>query len=277
MKNLLSKRQIDKQMPYAYLHLVWYVDEDNTYHQFKTPGIHLSDYIAVRTISGSGTLIEFSGRKHVLNAGTIAFIRSDDVAEYYANEEGWHLYWFRFDHESWQGPVNQVSVLPILDWEQNKMEQCFAYLNSQVPEECWLAESLFNFLLSDWLMRMKMSARKELSRQRIVALLEKGWREGISMNDLAVEAGMSERSFRDVVHRICGMPPKEFIVKLKMEAAMELLQTTSKSVTEVANDLDFENPFYFSRVFKKYYGIAPKQARYDAQKETLQADQRSGV
>jgi two-component system response regulator YesN len=62
-----------------------------------------------------------------------------------------------------------------------------------------------------------------------------------------------------------------------MEAAMELLQTTSKSVTEVADDLDFENPFYFSRVFKKYYGIAPKRARYDAQKETLQADQRSGV
>ena len=269
MKNLLSKRHFQQPMSYAYLQLVWYVDEDHTYHEIKTPGIHLSDYIAVRTIRGSGTLVEFSGRRHELKANTIAFFRSDDVAEYYANEDGWLLYWFRFDHENWLGDINQVTELRLQDWEQNKMEQCFAYLNSQIPEECWLAESLFNFLLSDWLVRIKMSPRKEISRQRIVALLEMGWREKIGMDALANEAGMSERSFRNAVHHFCGMSPKEYIVKMKMDAAMELLQTTSKSIKEIALDLDFENPFYFSRVFKKYHGISLKLAREESLSETL--------
>ena len=46
---------------------------------------------------------------------------------------------------------------------------------------------------------------------------------------------------------------------LRMEYACELLGTGVMAVTEVANRVDFEDPFYFSRVFKTAMGISPKR------------------
>jgi len=46
-----------------------------------------------------------------------------------------------------------------------------------------------------------------------------------------------------------------------METAMNLLQTTYMSISEISEQLHYDNPLYFSCVFKKYYGYSPKSAR----------------
>lgn len=261
MINLMSKRQMGNPVSYARVNMIWHVDADSTYYNVKRLDRNMPNYIAVRTVGGCGTLTEFGGKKHRLKTDTLGIFRSEDVAEYGAEAEGWHFYWFRFDQDNWRDGVNWVAELGIRASEQKQMERCFVYLNSTISEECKLAESLFNYLLSDWMMRCHTNAKGDLSRQKLVPLLERSWREKIGMAELAKEVGMSERGFRNVVYQTCGMSPKNYLTKLKMEAAMELLQTTNRSVTEISQDLNFENPFYFSRVFKKYYGISPSQAR----------------
>lgn len=46
-----------------------------------------------------------------------------------------------------------------------------------------------------------------------------------------------------------------------MNAAMELLLTSSMSISEISACFNYSSQFYFSRVFKKYYGVSPQQAR----------------
>ena len=261
MKNLLSKRQISEACEYAHLCAIWYVDADNTYRIVKKPGMHESDYIAVRTLRGHGTLTEFNQQVHELNANTLGIFRSSDVMHYEAGGDGWEFFWFRFNHSDWKEFINQVHNLQISASERKQMEYCFAYLNSGVLHECLAAEALFNYLLSDWQIRLKSGQQEELSLQEIVLLLEKGRHNKINFSEIAHEAGMSERSFRNAVHRACGMSPKEYIIKMEMETAMDLLRTTPKSVSEISSQLNYDNPFYFSRVFKKYFGISPVQAR----------------
>lgn len=261
MKNLLSKKQINTPFIYAYLCAIWHVDADNSYCTVKKPGIHESDYIAVRTIRGSGILTEFSDKSHTLCEHTLGIFRSSDVARYEATNDGWEFYWFRFNHPSWTAFINQVYHLQVNVSEHKKMEHCFAYLNSSVPHECLLAESLFNYLLSDWQVRLNSGQAQEISLQEIVALLKKSRQEKINLKEIAGEIGMSERSFRNAVHRVCGMSPKDYITKMEMEAAMDLLQTTHKTIAEISTLLNYDNPFYFSRAFKKYYGISPSEAR----------------
>jgi len=123
------------------------------------------------------------------------------------------------------------------------------------------AEALFNYLLSDWLVRLNTKKMDTISLPEIVTLLEKWHSQKLELSAIAKEAGMSERSFRNTVYRICGMSPKEYITKIKMETAMNLLQTTYMSISEISEQLHYDNPLYFSCVFKKYYGYSPKSAR----------------
>ena len=51
------------------------------------------------------------------------------------------------------------------------------------------------------------------------------------------------------------------MLKGEMNAAMELLLTSSMSISEISACFNYSSQFYFSRVFKKYYGVSPQQAR----------------
>lgn len=52
--------------------------------------------------------------------------------------------------------------------------------------------------------------------------------------------------------------PYQFLTRMKMESAAELLRYRNLPVKAVSAELGYEDPFHFSRVFKKTYGLAPK-------------------
>ncbi len=58
-----------------------------------------------------------------------------------------------------------------------------------------------------------------------------------------------------------GMSPKQYILKLRLNAAVELLLQGTKSVQEIAADTGFQDAKYFSRIFKKQFGVPPSQYR----------------
>lgn len=68
---------------------------------------------------------------------------------------------------------------------------------------------------------------------------------------------MSVSNFSHTFKKHTGLSPHKYMNQLKMEEAKHLLE--NHSVTEVAFDLGFENPSYFIRIFKLFYGVTPKQ------------------
>jgi AraC-like DNA-binding protein len=58
-----------------------------------------------------------------------------------------------------------------------------------------------------------------------------------------------------------GCPPMDYFTRLRMRRACELFDSTSASVKEVAAMLGYDDPFYFSRVFKSVLAIAPVRYR----------------
>lgn len=53
----------------------------------------------------------------------------------------------------------------------------------------------------------------------------------------------------------------EYVTRLKMEQARELLMDTTKTVEQIAFDLGFDSKSYFIKTFKKYYGVPPIDLR----------------
>lgn len=83
----------------------------------------------------------------------------------------------------------------------------------------------------------------------------------IKIKDAANYIGLSisqlERRFRSTL----GFSPGYFIVRCKLEEAKNLLAYTNKSLSEISQILNFSSQAYFSNVFKKNFGMTPKEFR----------------
>jgi AraC-like DNA-binding protein len=78
---------------------------------------------------------------------------------------------------------------------------------------------------------------------------------------LAAEANISASHLFAVFKRKTGHAPMDYFTKLRMGEACRLLDLTSASVKEVAAMLGYDDPFYFSRVFKSLSAWAPRHYR----------------
>ena len=83
----------------------------------------------------------------------------------------------------------------------------------------------------------------------------------LSVPELAQMANLSESHFRAAFKRQMGYSVLDFYVRLKMQYGAELLDTTSSSVKEIAAELGYEDPLYFSRQFRGIHRLSPTQYR----------------
>ncbi|MDL2256554.1 AraC family transcriptional regulator, partial [Parabacteroides sp. OttesenSCG-928-K15] len=60
---------------------------------------------------------------------------------------------------------------------------------------------------------------------------------------------------------ITGMTPNEYILHMKMAKATLLLKETTLTISEIAYQLGFSIPAYFSKCFKKQFGVTPADYR----------------
>ncbi len=272
MKNLLSKREYAGSLPRTRLNAVWYVDADRSYSVSKW-NRQEAGCVAVRTVSGMGRMELRGGGTFMLPADSLGVFDMRQVVGYSAGKDGWQFYWFEFstDGEIFQLP-GRMTGLRVSAQEQTDMERCFQCLSRNTAYECLMAESLFRCLLAGWQIRAAETEEGGGSGRNLMELLENGRRERTGIAELAREAGMCERSFRDAVRRATGLSPKAYMLKGEMAAAMELLRTTDMTVSEIAALFNYSSPFYFSRVFRRYYGLSPKQARSGEREERCSAE-----
>ena len=59
----------------------------------------------------------------------------------------------------------------------------------------------------------------------------------------------------------------QYIVSIRITNAQVLLETTDYNVTEIGNIVGYDNPLYFSRIFKKQKGVSPSEYRVQLKKE----------
>ena len=81
-----------------------------------------------------------------------------------------------------------------------------------------------------------------------------------NIDRLCREMAMSRTMFYLKLKTYTGKSPQDFIRIIRLERAAALLRTGS-SVVEAAETTGFDNPKYFSTVFKKYFGVSPSKCR----------------
>jgi AraC-like DNA-binding protein len=72
---------------------------------------------------------------------------------------------------------------------------------------------------------------------------------------------VSENYLTHIFGRELGLSPWQYLNRYRIKQAQELLHRTSDSITAVALQVGFNDPAYFSRVFRKQVGLSPSAYR----------------
>jgi AraC-like DNA-binding protein len=73
--------------------------------------------------------------------------------------------------------------------------------------------------------------------------------------------GITSTHFRRLFKQITGMSPHQFVLHQRLRKATELLRGESRLISEIAFMVGINDEFYFSKLFKKKYGISPYNYR----------------
>jgi AraC family transcriptional regulator len=96
---------------------------------------------------------------------------------------------------------------------------------------------------------------------RAVDKLKANLEQGISIDELADEAGMSRFHFARAFRNIVGEPPHRFLVRKRIEMAKELLKHGNTSMVEVAISVGFCSQSHFCTSFRNMTGQTPLEYR----------------
>ena len=95
------------------------------------------------------------------------------------------------------------------------------------------------------------------------------YNESINIEEYAASRNMSTSWFNKCFRGVVGISPTKFILHARMRNAQILLETTDETVAKIAHIVGYENPMYFSRVFKNEKGVSPLKYRNVFKKKFL--------
>jgi AraC family transcriptional regulator of adaptative response / methylphosphotriester-DNA alkyltransferase methyltransferase len=97
--------------------------------------------------------------------------------------------------------------------------------------------------------------------RRVTRFLTENFTRRLVLDDLAREAGLSPTYLHGLFSATFALSPREFLTRLRLARARELLVATSLPAADVARECGFENVPYFFTLFRKKTGLTPGEFR----------------
>ena len=99
------------------------------------------------------------------------------------------------------------------------------------------------------------------SLQKALLYVQKHYKQKISLESIADAAGVSVQHVIRLFRKHLDITPLEYVNRTKVLHAIDMLRNTDLTVKEISYELGFDNPNYFSRLFKKEEKMTPVETR----------------
>ncbi|MFN2272517.1 MAG: ATP-binding protein [Anaerolineae bacterium] len=173
------------------------------------------------------------------------------------------LDWMRTNERTRQTPVLVLTgrMLTLEDIKQLEQHAMVTFQGKGVLSEEETTASLHRLLLGEDALPPHTSSLVK----RAVAYLHQNYHKPLSRWEIANAIGVSENYLTHIFGRELGLSPWQYLNRYRVRQARELLRRTSDSITAVALQVGFNDPAYFSRVFRRQVGVSPSAYREQAE------------
>lgn len=212
-----------------------------------------------------------------VSAGSWAWLPANQPHAYGTSRESepWTIAWAHFagdETSAWRGLLGSgeasgpfVLELPDDRLDEIALDQVYAALergyalHHQVAAAAALRHSL-----STVAQLASASRGMRSSVDRVIASVEtlrRSWQQPHRLAELATAAGVSVTHYSTIFRRHTGFSPIDFIIRQRVQHACRLLDTTELSVAEIAGQSGYDDPYYFTRCFRRVMGCSPRAYR----------------
>lgn len=233
-------------------------------------GRKLNEYQILYITKGYGSFKTLN-TEYIIKPGTI-FILFPNISHWYlpSGEKGWIEHWVGFKGEipeilqtrAFFSPDNPVYYI---GYDQKIMD-LYKEIIDYTKEEAYGYQQMIASRIMEILTRIYITAnddhKNEKTKQlvdKIKLILAENLYSVLDVESLAAQLSISYKTMRKIFKNYTGLTPYQYFLHLKINKAKELLTDDEYSVKEISYKLEFQNPYYFSRLFKKKTGIAPSQ------------------
>ncbi|MDL5054371.1 helix-turn-helix transcriptional regulator [Geitlerinema calcuttense] len=91
--------------------------------------------------------------------------------------------------------------------------------------------------------------------------LETQFAQPVRLKQLAARVGLSVPHFCFEFKRHFGVSAIDYVIQLRLHQASFLLKNRNRTVADIAAEVGYEDLYYFSKLYKKYYGYSPRSIR----------------
>jgi AraC family transcriptional regulator of arabinose operon len=234
------------------------------------------DHLIVLTLDG-GAYFRSGGKEFKARAGDITIIQPGTPHDYGLDEEAGYLkdIWVHvhprvawLEWLRWPSPAPghlQMRLSPRLfaDVENDlRMAEDAVHSGNRLGNEVAM-NALERAILRCATVNLRGRNRRPSDPriEQAAAWLGRNYSSAVNIDDLARQSGMSRSQFYPLFLRQTGRTPIAYIEQQRMERARHLLAYTTMTVSEIAEQLGYGSPYYFSLRFKKSTACSPKRYR----------------
>ena len=106
--------------------------------------------------------------------------------------------------------------------------------------------------------------------KRVISFLDNHYGEPLTLDEIAARSGLSRAHLCRTFRRLTGTTVGQCLLHLRIDHAKQMMSSTDANISEIACECGFPDPAYFTKVFRKFAGVAPK--RWRAEKQQRHAD-----
>lgn len=232
------------------------------------------DYQLLYIVSGKGHFY-FHGEDRVAYAGHMVLIQPRQEQRYeYFGEDKPEVYWVHFTGSDVKNILRSYHIPMDDPIFYSGASSTYSYLFKEMINELQNCKTGYEDLLAMYLRQIFLLVQRTRQEERPTVstyiqeemefarrYFNEHYNEPISIQEYAESRNMSVCYFQRNFKQIVKHTPMQYLLTIRVNNAASLLETTDYSMAEIAAIVGYEDPLYFSRLFRKIKGVSPRDYR----------------
>lgn len=233
----------------------------------------LDDYALIYCLTGKGQCITKNGAIN-LRSDQFIMLPPNEFYNYQADaKHPWEIYCMHFngnminelsatfDLKRFAFPTNIAFDSQIIDsWKEIVCNLSTGFTDEKIAyANLCLYRFISFFLFPNHGQKTTPDVDKHCQLDQSILFMKANVHKRLSVDEIAETFKYSPSHYSVLFKQKTGLSPIEYFIRLKIQHAGELLTGSNLIVKEIAGKVGYDDPFYFTRIFKKITGKTPRE------------------